>query len=225
MPEKLAEMVALWWEEAEAHGVLPLDDRTVELFGARFRDRSPHREDRHYTYRPPMSPLPAQVGATLGGRSWDLDGTIDRPAGAGGVIYATGNGNSGVSVFVQNDRLVLDYNCFGDHHVAESDRTVPVGASVVGVRFRRREGNAGHATLVIDGQECGELDVPFAMRIISSLGPSVGYDHGSPVSDRYTDSFPFEGHLDRVDIQLVSASPADSATNAAATERATMSQQ
>src|SRR3954452_14700121 len=114
MPDKLAELVAMWWDEAEEHGVLPLDDRTIELFGARFRDRSPHREDRHYTYRPPMAPMPAQVGASIGGRSWDLDATIDRPVGAGGVIYATGTGNSGVSVFVQDDRLVFDYNCFGD---------------------------------------------------------------------------------------------------------------
>lgn len=30
-PERLAALVARWWEEAEAHGVLPLDDRTVEL--------------------------------------------------------------------------------------------------------------------------------------------------------------------------------------------------
>src|SRR3546814_11186121 len=33
-PDKLAELVALWWEEAERHGVLPLDDRTAELFGS-----------------------------------------------------------------------------------------------------------------------------------------------------------------------------------------------
>ena len=91
---------------------------------------------------PPMSPLPAQVGASIGGRSWDLDATIDRPAGAGGVLYATGTENSGLSVFVQDDRLVFDYNCFGDHHVVDVEREVPVGASVVGVRFRRT-GKAG----------------------------------------------------------------------------------
>ena len=30
-PEKLEELVSLWWREAEAHNVLPLDDRTIEL--------------------------------------------------------------------------------------------------------------------------------------------------------------------------------------------------
>jgi arylsulfatase len=214
-PEKVAELVERWWQEAEVHGVLPLDERTIELFGARFRDRSAHRPDRRYTYRPPMSPLPAQVGASIGGRSWDLDARIDRPAGAGGVLYATGTASSGVSVFVQGDRLVLDYNCFGEHHVVESDGPVPEGPSVVGVRFRGKGGGAGRATVVIDGRECGTVAIPFVMRIISSLGPSVGRDHGSQVSDRYSGAFPFEGTLEQVDIVLVSgADPGAAAADA-----------
>ncbi len=228
MPDKVAELAERWWREAAAHNVLPLDDRTIELFGARFQARTPHAEDRHYTYRPPMAPMPAQVGAAIGGRSWDLDAQIERPAGAGGVIYATGTANSGLSLFVQGDRLVFDYNCFGEHQIVESTREVPTGSSVVGVRFRRAGrggGNGGHAVLVIDGAECGTLDVAFAMRIISSLGPSVGYDHGSPVSNRYVDAFPFEGTLDRVEIQLVSESRSDAAANAVADERAAMGRQ
>ena len=223
-PARLRALVDRWWQEAEDHNVLPLDDRTVELFGARFRDRSPHPANRRYVYRPPMSPMPAQVGASIGGRSWDLDATIDRPAGGGGVLYATGTQNSGVSVFIDGDLLVLDYNIFGDHHVVESSAPVPVGRSVVGVRFRR-DGESGHATLHIDGTECGRIDVPFVMRIISSLGPSVGRDHGSPVSDRYTGDFPFAGHLEQVVIQLVPGSRGDAAGNAAADQRATMARQ
>ena len=34
MPGKLAEMVELWWQEAERNGVFPIDDRGVQLFGA-----------------------------------------------------------------------------------------------------------------------------------------------------------------------------------------------
>ncbi len=145
LPDKVAELVDRWWHEAEEHGVLPLDDRTIELFSTRYRDRSPHPESRRYSYFPPMSPLPAQVGPSLGGRGFDMTATIDRPAGAGGVLFASGTENAGVSLFVQDDRLVFDYNCFGDHHVTESDRPVPVGPSVVGVRFRRTgTGGARH---------------------------------------------------------------------------------
>ena len=66
-PERLAELQDLWWQEAERHGVLPLDDRMFELFGARFRDHSPHPANRRYVYRPPMSPMPGQA---VGGDRW-----------------------------------------------------------------------------------------------------------------------------------------------------------
>ncbi len=209
-PELLAELVALWWEEAEAHGVLPLDDRTIELFAARFRDHSPHRQDRRYSYRPPLSRLPSQAGPAIGGRSFDLEATVERQAGEGGVLFASGSASSGLSLFVQDDHLVFDYNCFGEHHVVRSDATVPSGGSTLGVQFRRR-GQEGDVTLTVSGQPAGSMTVPFVMRIISSLGSSVGRDQGSPVSAAYDGEFPFTGRLVRLDVAVVSARTPDSA--------------
>ena len=213
-PERLAAMVERWWAEAEDHGVLPLDDRTIELFAARFADGTVHRADRHYTYWPPVSPLPAQAGPSIGGRSWDLDASVDRPAGAQGVLFATGTENSGVSLFVLDDRLVFDYNFFGEHHVAVSDVPVPVGQGVLGVRFRRT-GTGGTASVVIDGAPRGTVEIPTVMRVISSVGASIGFDHGSAVSERYEAPFAFEGVLERLDIQLVTPRPDDAAASEA----------
>lgn len=216
-PEQVAALVERWWLEAEEHGALPLDDRTIELFVPRSRDGSPHPADGHYAYFPPMSPLPGQAAPPLGGRGWDMTAAIDRPAGAGGVLYASGTENSGISLFLQDDRLVFDYNCFGDHQVAESDRPVPSGPSSVGVRFRRT-GRDGRATLVIDGQEAGSVAIPFVMTLMSSVGPSIGYDHGSPVSTRYRAPFPFEGRLSRLDVDVRAADAAPGTGAAAARE-------
>ncbi len=63
------------------------------------------------------------------------------------------------------------------------------------------------------------------MRLISSVGASVGHDRGSPVSPRYRDGFAFEGHLARVDIQLVPVGRAHVGEQAAVDQRATMSRQ
>lgn len=223
-PERLAQMIEQWWVEAETYGVLPLDDRGVELFGARFGDHSPHRPDRRYTYRPPMAPLPTQSAASLGGRSWTLTATVDRSVGQGGVLYAMGNGNSGLSAFVQDERLIFDYNCFGDHYEVVSDRVVPEGHSEIGVRFERT-GKGGNATVVINGADCGSVEVPFVMRVISSMGASVGFDHGLPVSRRYSDAFAFEGTLYRVDIALAPSRSSDASAEAAASARSGMSRQ
>ena len=201
------------------------------MFGTRFRDHSPHRPDRHYTYFPPVTPMPAQAGPGLGGRSWDLWGTVERAAGQCGVIFATGTANSGLSLFVAPDgergeRLVLDYNCFGDHRVVESDAPLPVGRATLGVSFRRDADGAGAtATLVVDDEPVGSIHLPFAMFVISSTGASVGHDHGSAVSDRYDAPFAFEGTVEQVDVQLGRARASEDHDAARAEERSTMSQQ
>ncbi|MGZ4754812.1 MAG: arylsulfatase [Acidimicrobiia bacterium] len=200
MPDKLDDMIATWWIEAEKYGVLPLDDRLIELFGARFKDRTAHPANRRYTYRPPMSPLPAQAAAALGGRSWDMTASIDRAATDEGVIYASGTENAGFSFFVQHSHLVFDYNAFGDHQILTSDRAVPVGLARVGVQLRRTGRRHGTVQLLIDDEPCGSAELPLLMTVISSVGPSVGFDHGSAVSERYRGPFPFSGVLHRVDI-------------------------
>ncbi len=221
-PEKLAELIELWWAEAERHGVLPLDDRLVGLFGVRFRDHSPHPADRRYVYRPPMSALPGQASAAIGGRSFDLTARVTRAAGDDGVLFATGTENSGISLFVQDDRLVVDYNAFDDHSILESSVAVPLGDVDLTARFRRGEGMSGSIALAVDGVEAGQIDVPLYMRMISSVGSSVGFDHGSAVSTRYRSPFAFQGTLHEVAIQLVARAAADAAE---AEARAEMSRQ
>ncbi len=217
-PAKLAELIDLWWSEAQRHGVLPLDDRTFQLFGARFRDHAPHRVDRRYVYRPPMSAIPAQAAAAVGGRSFDLTARINRGRGDEGVLWATGTQNSGISVFVQNNRLVVDYNAFDDHTIVESDVELPEGDSTLTARFRRGDGRAGSIVLAVNGEDVGHGETALYMRMISSVGASVGYDHGSPVSARYDAPFAFTGTLHEVEIQLVDRRPADVAAAEAAAE-------
>jgi arylsulfatase A-like enzyme len=213
-PARLEELVGLWWQEAERHGVLPLDDRGIELFRPHPSDRSAHRVDRSYRYRPPMTPLPSGTAPSPGGRAWDLRATVTRGAHDEGVLYAIGNANSGMTIFVQGGRLVVDYNAFGDHTVVESDREVPTGEAVLSVHLRRVQGYAGTLTLAIDGTPCGHADLPLMMIIVSSVGASVGQDHGLAVSERYQGPFPFAGTLHQVHIQVGSRSDAETAARA-----------
>ncbi len=81
-PERLAELVERWWAEAEEYGVLPLDDRSIELFSTRYRDRSPHPTHRRYSYFPPMSPLPGPGRTQPGGQG--LGPVGHHPATGGG---------------------------------------------------------------------------------------------------------------------------------------------
>ncbi|HVV75759.1 MAG TPA: arylsulfatase [Mycobacteriales bacterium] len=213
-PERLKELVDLWWSEAREHGVLPLDDRTIELFFTRYDDNTPHRLSKRYVYKPPMAPLPAQAGATLAGSRFNMTARITRAAGENGVLLATGTANAGISWFVEDDKLVLDYNAFGNHTVCVSEAEVPVGTSEVGLRFTR-QGGEGDFELRFGDTVVGSCHVPFAMRIMSSIGHSVGYDHGSAVSTRYESPNHFAGTLHEVVIETGKVERADAEAAAA----------
>ncbi|MGY6500985.1 MAG: sulfatase-like hydrolase/transferase [Acidimicrobiales bacterium] len=217
-PDRLRSLIDQWWVEAERHGVLPLDDRGFELFGARFRDRSPHPPSRRYVYRPPMSPLSGQAAAAVAGRSFDLTARVTRIAQDQGVLYASGTQNAGFSFFVQEGRLVVDYNAFGDHTVLESPDVVPVGDSELTLRLRRLDGFAGTIELAVDGASVAACDLTLFMRMMSSVGPSVGYDHGSAVSPRYEAPFAFTGTLHDVVVQVSPDRFGDAASIAARAE-------
>ncbi|MGB0994632.1 MAG: arylsulfatase [Acidimicrobiales bacterium] len=221
-PARLAELVELWWAEAERHGVLPLDDRMLELFASRPSDHSPHRLDRRYVYRPPMTRISSQPSASVGGKAFDLTARVTGTADDEGVLWATGNENSGCSIFVQNRRLVVDYNAFDDHTIVESEREVPDGDATLAVHLERDSRTTGWVELSIDGEPCGRADIPFYMRMVSSVGSSIGEDHGSAVSARYQAPFAYSGALHEVVIQLPQRS---SRSEQAATAKSEMAKQ
>jgi arylsulfatase len=222
MPEKLAELVERWEAEAEQHGVFPLDDRGVALFGARYREHSPHPPDRRYVYRPPLSPLPASAAAAVGGRNVDLTARVTLAATDEGVLFATGTQNAGVSLFVQDQRLVVDYNAFGEHTVVESAGSVPPGDASLELRLRRGKGRTGSVELVVNGASAGGAELALYMRMISATGPSIGSDHGSAVSTRYQAPYPFTGVLHELIVQISPEKYGDTTT---AEARAAMARQ
>ena len=69
-PERLHALQTLWWQQAEANQVLPLDDR----FAPRFAENAErHRGGRsHYTFWPGMGHLPSDVAPDLRSRSYRI---------------------------------------------------------------------------------------------------------------------------------------------------------
>jgi arylsulfatase len=200
-PKKLRELIDLWWIEAGRHGVLPLDDRNIELFRAVFRPGTPHAT-RNYTYHPPISHLPAEVAPALGNRTWVMIAEVERPNDSiEGVLVAQGTQNGGYSWYIKNNRMFFDYNVFTEHHIVQSDRNVPTGKLTLGVKFVR-DGRTGTIILSIDGEECGSISVPFILRMISSTGLDIGKDGLSPVTDDYRAPFKFTGTIKRVHVDL-----------------------
>ena len=199
-PERLAAMIDRWWQEAEAHQVLPLDDR----FGERFAENAArvHGERTHYEFWAGMGHLPTDVAPDVRSRSYRIVAEVEIPdGGATGVLVAHGDATSGYSLYLEDGRLVHDLNIGGSHQVVRSDRIVEPGRHDLGFRMERTGGH-GVGTLEIDGTDVGSMetdDTFFTM--VSFSGLDIGLDRASPVG-RYEAPNAFTGRLIRVVVDM-----------------------
>jgi arylsulfatase A-like enzyme len=223
-PEKLKEMVDLWWSEAERFGALPLDDRRAELWRPTPRSMTP-RNRRRYVLYPPVAHMTGEVSPALGNRSFTATAEVERPSEKSeGAIFALGTGNNGMAFYVLGDRLVFDYNLFTKHCKAISDRPVPKGKSTLAVKLEKI-GDQGRATVSIDGIDCGSVEIPKILRMISSNGTDAGCDAGSAVSDDYAAPFRFDGKISRLVFDMAGRPAKDEAEALAVKAKVEMSRQ
>jgi arylsulfatase A-like enzyme len=222
-PEKLEELIALWWNEAARHGVLPLDDRRGgELFkSAQFRGNTMRRN--RWEFFPPVSRYCSDTAPPTGSRPFTITADLELGEGRHGTIVARGGCNGGWVLYVKDRRLVFDYNYFHAHTRVESDVPLPAGRCSVAVRVDR-EGKAGAATLTIDGREAGTVAIPAMATMVSSLGMDVGRS-ASPVTHDYEPPFAFEGRLERVVFDIAPRVARDAKREALAAERVAQGQQ
>lgn len=199
-PERLAAMIEAWWHEADAHKVLPLDDR----FAMRFAENAARHtgERTNYTFWRGMGHLPSDVAPDLRSRSYTIAAHVTvGDDGCEGVLVAHGDLTSGYSLFVRDGHLEHDLNIGGSHQMLRSDRPVPPGDHVLGVHMRRN-GNEGTLTMFIDDQVVGTMTTNnIFWLLISWSGLDIGLDRGTPVSN-YESPFMFTGHLTKVTIDL-----------------------
>jgi arylsulfatase len=147
--------------------------------------------------------MPMQASASVGGRSFDLHAHVTIDDTTEGVLYALGTENSGMTVFVKNQRLCFDYNAFNDHTLVVADQPLAHGAHTLSVAFRRGDKGSASATLLYDGVVVGAGQIPFMMRVISSVGSRIGADSHSPVSLEYDGPFAFTSPFGKLEILLL----------------------
>jgi hypothetical protein len=217
-PEKLRELIELWWVEAGDKGVLPLDDRMIELFAAPARPGTVHARA-NYVYVPPLSHIPADASPSLGARAWTITADVTVGDTVEGVLYARGSHNVGHSFFVKDGRLHFDYNALGTHSRATAAVVLAPGRHALTARFDR-DGSAGTVSIGVDGADLASVTVPRLVRMLGSTGTDIGRDALSPVVSDYEGPFPFTGTIHSVTFDIRGKRSAADIAAAAATELA-----
>ncbi|MGV0792844.1 sulfatase-like hydrolase/transferase [Mycolicibacterium sp. XJ1819] len=202
-PDRLEELEALWFREAEKYNGLPLGDLDVLETLSRWRPHlSGTRES--FTYYPGTADLGAGAAVEIGGRSFAViaEVSVDAPD-AQGVLIKHGGAHGGYVLFMRDGRLHFVYNFLGEQEQAlASPGAVPPGRHTFGMAYARTgtaEGSptpVGDTTLYIDGvevaSESGVRTHPGTFGL-ASAALSVGRNSGSPVSRTYTPPFAFSG--------------------------------
>ena len=197
-PEKVRELVNLWFHEAGKYNGLPLLDLTaVEVLADPTRPQVAPARDR-YVYYPDTAEVPETAAVNIRNRSYSIavEVTIDSPD-ASGVLFSHGARFGGHSLYVKGGKLKYVYNFVGSkEQIVESTEAIPTGKVMLGATFVR-EGDSmpptGTLSLFIDDRKVGEgplMTQPGNFSLVGE-GLNVGKDPGEAVTSDYGGSHPY----------------------------------
>lgn len=203
-PEKLRELQALWWSEAEKYGALPFEFDYAKV-GAYLNPKAVNNRN-HFTYYQGMEHLGASAAPKIQNRSYTITAKVNRAdQKTDGVLVANGDHMSGYTLYIKDNRLVYEYNYLGTIYKVVSTSEVPVGETTVRFEFQKTGPLKGKGLLFISDKEVGDVDMPKTFGgPITEEGLDVGRDLLHPVSKEYADkgAFEFGGKIHHVKFDL-----------------------
>jgi len=204
-PDKVADLVDRWWEEARRYQVLPLDNRPI---AALLNPRRPFDTRTRAVYWPGGALVPETNAINTRGRPHALTAEVEIPEGSGpeGVLLAMGTVLGGWSWHLLDGRLRYVFNFVGrKRYVVDSDLVVPAGRHVLRCDVAVRPDYSAVARLLVDGEIVGEGSIDHttpARHSISGSGMTCGWEQGPPVGEGYAAPFRFTGVLPFVMVEV-----------------------
>ena len=211
-PKKLAELEALFMEEAEKNQVLPIDDRSIERVNPAIAGRPDLMGDRtSITLAEGMTGMTENVFLNIKNRSKTITAEVEVPEdGGNGAIIVQGGRFGGWALYVKDGVPAYDYNFLGlERHTVESGEKLKPGKSTIRFEFDYDGGGlakGGDASLYIDDRKVGEGRIPRTQPMVFSADETadVGIDLATPVVERIGSerASRFTGHIPRVTVEV-----------------------
>ena len=199
-PEKLRELVNLWFAEAGRNEAFPLDDRSALEIILTPRPLVSAPRDR-YVYFPDTADVPESQSVNIRNRSYSIGALVDLPEpGAEGVLFAHGARFGGHALYIKDNRLHYVYNFVGMmEQKIDGTEDVPTGENLILSASFDKDGEdppgiaTGILSLYHGDQKVGEGRIKTQPGFFSLAGEGlcVGRDSGEAVTDDYPGEAPF----------------------------------
>jgi arylsulfatase A-like enzyme len=213
-PDRLRELISLWYAEAGANGAFPLDDRSaLEIILTPRPVLSPARD--RYVYYPDLADVPESQSVNIRNRSYAIAALVDiLEPGAEGVLFAHGSRFGGHALYVKENRLHYVNSFVGSvEQKIVADRELPTGAKLILSAAFEKDGedppqvSVGTLSLYHGDEKVGEGRIRTQPGKFSLAGDGlcVGRDSSDPVTGDYPGAAPWEftgGTIDRVAIDV-----------------------
>jgi arylsulfatase len=194
-PEKVEELRAMWWSEAERNRVLPLYGGLAVMFGM----LPPLPTNTRFTFAGDVQNIQRGMMPRIYGRSYAIEATVRvPPEGAEGVLVAEADFIGGFGLWVDSNHLIHHtYSLLGvEQYKQTSNKPLPAGDHVVKMLFESDEpkpGSGGKVSLFIDDEQVGEGTLPrtVPLAFTSYAGMDIGRDNGLVVDLDYEDKAPY----------------------------------
>ena len=211
-PERLAELRALWWEEAEKYNVLPLASGDIGRLTA--RRPAVGGAQKVVKLNPGGAPLPFTGAPRVYNRAHAVVAQLSIPeGGAEGVLISHGNRHGGYAVFVAEGHLTYVHNYLGlRNFTVRSDQPLPSGEYEVRMEFKptggpnffEGRGSPAEVRLFVDGEQVGFGELPYTVpNLFATKGVSCGYAAFDTIDpSAYEPPFAFTGTIRALEVDL-----------------------
>ena len=200
-PEKLNELINLWWHEAEQYGVLPLDD----MSGMNGSGWWPEQKKSWTLYQDAVIPHHFKAGPRLFGISHRIKVRLVHSAADDGVIVSDGGKFGGWTLFIHQRRLHYTANYYGDSDRISTLEAIPNGSLSIRVEVIRTDVQQGLVRLYVNDRPAGEGPLTrFRQYNFTNEPLEVGRDSQTPVDQLYQSPNIFPGAIKDVVIETAS---------------------
>ena len=202
-PDKVEELRALFWAEAEKYKVLPL----LATLGVFFGIAPPLPTVSTFEFRGDVENVLSGMVPRIYNHSYSISADLVIPdGGAEGVIVANADHLGGFSLFVDSGRLTHTYSMMGVFVFRQqAEDPLPTGDVTVRMEFAAdapKPATGGEVTLFVNDRPVGRgrMDHTVPVRFSGYAGMDIGRDNGGVVDLSYEDRkpFPFTGTIKRV---------------------------